>query len=44
LFLRLFLNAMIRHVKIHDILNIIEISKSMTPNKCIHKKIMKMFI
>jgi hypothetical protein len=34
---------MIKNIKIHNIINIIEISKSMEPNKCI-KKIMKMFI
>jgi len=44
-FLKLFLNEMIRNIKIHNIFDIIEISKSMEPNKCIHKKIyMKMFI
>jgi hypothetical protein len=31
-----FLNAMIKNIKIHNILDIIEISKSMEPNKCIH--------
>jgi hypothetical protein len=35
---------MIRNIKIHNILGIIEISKFMEPNKCIQKKIMKMFI
>jgi hypothetical protein len=35
---------MIRNIKIHNILDIIEISKSMKSNKCIQKKIMKMFI
>jgi len=35
-FLKLFLNAMIRKIKIHNILDIIKISKSMEPNKCIH--------
>jgi hypothetical protein len=30
------LNAMIRNIKIHNILNIIENSKSMEPNKCTH--------
>jgi hypothetical protein len=29
---------MIRNIKIHNIFNMIEISKSMEPNKCIHKK------
>jgi hypothetical protein len=44
MFLRFFLNAMIRNIKIQDIFDIIEISKSMEPNKCNIKKIMKMFI
>ncbi len=44
MFLKLFLNAMIKNIKIHNIFDIIEISKSMKPNKCIDKKIMKMFI
>jgi hypothetical protein len=35
-FLKLFLDAMIRNIKIHNIPNIIEISKSMEPNKCNH--------
>jgi hypothetical protein len=36
---------MIRNIKIHNILDIIEISKSMEPNKCIQKIFfMKMFI
>ncbi len=39
MFLKPFLNEMIRNIKIHNILNIIEISKSMEPNKCIPKKI-----
>ncbi len=30
------LNAMIRNIKIHNIFYIIEISKSMEPNKCTH--------
>jgi hypothetical protein len=30
---------MIKNIKIHNILNIIEISKSMEPNKCIQKKL-----
>jgi hypothetical protein len=29
---------MIRNIKIHNILDIVEISKSMEPNKCIQKK------
>jgi len=33
-FLKLFFNAMVRNIKIHNILDIIEISKSMQPNKC----------
>jgi len=32
MFLKLFLNAMIRNIKIHNILDIIRISKSMEPN------------
>jgi hypothetical protein len=35
MFLKLVLNAMIKNIKIHDILDIIEISKSMESNKCI---------
>ncbi len=35
-FLKLFLKAMIKNVKIHNILDIIGISKSMEFNKCIH--------
>ncbi len=35
-FLKLFLNAMIRNIKIHNIFDIIGISKSMEPNKCTH--------
>jgi hypothetical protein len=35
---------MIKNIKIHNIIHIIEISKSMEPNKCIPKKIMKIFI
>jgi hypothetical protein len=35
---------MIRKTKIKNIIDIIEISKSMEPNKCIQKKFMKMFI
>jgi hypothetical protein len=42
MFLKRFLNAMIRNIKIH---NILDISKFMEPNKCIKKnKIVKMFI
>jgi hypothetical protein len=45
MFLKLFPNAMIRNIKIHNILNIIEISKSMKLNKSIQNtKNMKMFI
>jgi hypothetical protein len=36
-FLKLFLNAMIRNIKIHNIFNMIKISKSMERNKCILK-------
>jgi hypothetical protein len=35
MFLKLFLNATIRNIKIQNIIDIIEISKSMEPNKCI---------
>jgi hypothetical protein len=35
MFLKLFLNAMIRNIKIQYIFDIIEISKSMESNKCI---------
>jgi len=35
-FLKLFLNVMIRNIKTHNIFDIIEISKSMEPNKCTH--------
>jgi hypothetical protein len=35
---------MIMTIKIKNILDIIEISKSMELNKCIQKKFMKMFI
>jgi hypothetical protein len=35
-FLKLFLNAMIKNIKIHNIFNLIEISKYMEPNKCTH--------
>ncbi len=45
MFLKLFLNAMISNIKIHNILDIIGISKSMKPNKSTYeKKIMKLFI
>ncbi len=37
MFLKLFLNAMIGNIKIHNILHIMEISKSMEPNKFIQK-------
>jgi hypothetical protein len=43
MFLKLFQNAMIRNIKIHNIFYIIKISKNMEPNKCIILKIMKMF-
>jgi hypothetical protein len=43
-FLKFFLNAMIRNIKIHNILDAVEISKSMELNKCIPKKFMKMFM
>jgi hypothetical protein len=36
-FLKLFLNIMVRNIKIHNIFDIIEISKSMELNKCIQK-------
>ncbi len=35
--MKLFINAMIRNIKTHNILDIIEISKSMEFNKCIKK-------
>jgi hypothetical protein len=35
-FLKLFLSAMIRNIKIHYILDVIEISKYIKLNKCIH--------
>ncbi len=35
MFLKLFQNAMIRNIKIHNILDFIDISKSMELNKCI---------
>jgi hypothetical protein len=37
MFLELFLNAMIKNIKIQKNLDIIEISKSMEPNKCIQE-------
>jgi hypothetical protein len=37
-FLNFFLNAMIRKIKIHNILDTIETSKSMELNKCIQNK------
>jgi hypothetical protein len=39
MFLKLFQNAVIKNIKIHNILDIIEISKNMEPNKCIIKKL-----
>jgi hypothetical protein len=39
MFLKLFLNAMIRNIKIHNILDVIGFSKFMEPNKCIQKNI-----
>jgi hypothetical protein len=43
--LKLFFDAMIRNIKTHNVLDIIEILESMESNKCIHlKKIMKIFI
>ncbi len=44
-FLKRFFNAMIRNTKIHKILDIIEISKNLQPNRCTHlKQFMKIFI
>jgi hypothetical protein len=44
MFLKLFLNAMIKNIKIHNIFDIIGVSKSIEPNKCIHKNnFMEMF-
>jgi hypothetical protein len=37
MFLKLFFNAMIRNIKIQNIIDIIEIAKSMEPNKCFFK-------
>ncbi len=34
--LKTFLNAMVRNIKIHNIIDIIENSKFMELNKCIH--------
>ncbi len=36
--LKLFMNVMIRNIEIHNVLDIIQNSKFMEPNKCIHKK------
>jgi hypothetical protein len=42
MFMKHFLNAIIsKKKKKHNILDIIKISKSMEPNKCIHKKSLK---
>jgi hypothetical protein len=41
MFLNFFKNAMIRNIRIHNILDIIEISKSIKLNKFIQKIIMK---
>jgi hypothetical protein len=38
MFLKLFLNAMIKNIKIYNILDIIGFSKAMELNKCIHLK------
>ncbi len=38
MFLKLFLNEMIRNINIPNILDIIEISKSIKLNKCTHYK------
>ncbi len=38
MFLKLSLNVMIRNIKIQNIFDIIEISKTMDFNKCIHYK------
>jgi hypothetical protein len=44
-FLKLFINVMIRKLKIHNVFDIIKISKFMEPNKCTHENIvMKIFI
>jgi hypothetical protein len=39
MFLKLFLNAMIKKIKICNIFDIIEISKYMKPKKCIQKNL-----
>ncbi len=36
MFMKLFLNAMIRNIKTNNIIDIIEIPKSMEPNKFTH--------
>jgi hypothetical protein len=36
MFLKFFLNALTRNIKIHNIINIIEISKCIEPIKLIH--------
>jgi hypothetical protein len=41
MFLKVFLDAMIKDIKIHNSLDIIDISKSMEPNKCIQKTFYK---
>jgi hypothetical protein len=44
-FLELFINVMIRNLKIHSVLDIIKISKFMEPNKCTHENnVMKIYI
>jgi hypothetical protein len=37
-FLKLFVNAMIKNIKIYNILDIIKVSKSIQPNKFLWKK------
>ncbi len=37
-FLKCFLNEMIKNIKIHNIIDSIEISKFVEPNKCTHLK------
>jgi hypothetical protein len=44
MFLNFILNAMIKNINIHNILDIIEISKYVEPNECIQKNFMKMLI
>ncbi len=39
MFLKLFKNAMTKKIIIHNIFDIIEISKYMKPNKCIQKNL-----